>query len=173
MEATMNRATRKRASAGGIVAGIVAGAILSAILVAMTASKGGDVWQVVKAAGTPLLGESARDPGFDLVPVLVGVGVHFGVSILWGLLFATLFFGASKLGTVALGAAWGFVVWLVMYYVALPLAGMGNVPKSVPLGQAVLEHVIFGLALGLAFLPYQRPRRQREPSLADRVGTPR
>ncbi len=169
MGATMTRPNGGRAFGGGIVAGIVAGLVLAAYLVGMNVVEGVDVWLALKGAGQPLTGDRAAEPGFDLNAVLVGAGAHFGISIIWGLLFAMLFYGASKLGTVSLGAVWGIVVWLMMYYLVLPLAGMSHVPKMVPLGQAVLTHLIFGLTLGVAFLPFQRPRGQREPTLPDRL----
>lgn len=40
-----------------------------------------------------------------------------------------------------------------------------------PLGQAVLEHVVFGVVLAIAFLPFQRPRGDKEPTLPDRLST--
>lgn len=169
MEATMTRTNWGRAFGGGIVAGIVAGLVLAAINVGMNVAEGRDIWPALKGAGIPFLGERAAQPGFDLEAVLVGAGSHLGISIIWGLLFATLFNGASKLGTVALGAVWGVVVWLVMYYLVLPIAGFSELPKMVPMNQAVVMHVLFGVILGIAFLPFQRRRRQREPALPDRL----
>ncbi|HKE16868.1 MAG TPA: hypothetical protein VKB80_18465 [Kofleriaceae bacterium] len=170
MEATLNRANRNRAIGGGILAGLIAGALMTAYMMAMNVHQGRDLWLALKGAGTPILHDRARDPGFDAYAVLIGGGVHFAISALWGLVFSILFFGASRLGTVALGAAWGIVCWLVMFYLVLPIAGMSAVPKMVPIGQAILEHVGFGLAIAIAFLPFQRPRRQREASLADLLG---
>ena len=117
----------------------------------------------------PFLGERATQPGFDMQAVLVGAASHFGISIIWGLLFAMLFNGASKLGTVALGAVWGIVVWLVMYYLVLPLAGLADLPKMVAMSEAVITHVAYGLILAIAFLPFQRPRGQRVPVVSDRL----
>lgn len=172
MEGTMTRTNWGRAFGGGIVAGIVAGLVLAAFLVGMNVVEGRDIWPALKGAGMPFLGERAAQPGFDMQAVLVGAGAHFGISIIWGLLFAMLFNGASRLGTVALGAVWGVVTWLVMYYLVLPLAGLSELPKMVPMSQAVLMHVGFGLVLGIAFLPFQRPRGQSEPVLSDRVEPP-
>ena len=126
MEATMTRRNWGRAFTGGILAGVVAGLVLAAILVGMNVVEGRDIWPALKGAGMPFLGERAAQPGFDLQAVLVGAGAHFGISIIWGLLFAVLFYGASKLGTVSLGAVWGIVAWLVMYYMVLPLAGLSQ-----------------------------------------------
>ena len=45
-----------------------------------------------------------------------------------------------------------------MYYVVLPIVGLGEVARSAPLGMAIIGHVIFGLAVGVGFLPFQRTR---------------
>jgi uncharacterized membrane protein YagU involved in acid resistance len=169
MEATMTRTNWGRAFGGGIVAGIVAGLVLAAYLVGMNVYEGKDIWLPIKGAGLPLLGERAAQPGFDLTAVAVGAGVHTGISIVWGLLFAMLFSGASRLGTVALGVVWGVVVWLVMHYLVLPMAGLTEMARSVPMREAVTSHIGFGVVLALAYLPFQRPRGDREPVVADRL----
>jgi hypothetical protein len=45
-----------------------------------------------------------------------------------------------------------------MYYAVLPLAGLAEHARAVPIPQAVLSHVVFGLAVALGFLPFQHPR---------------
>jgi hypothetical protein len=147
-----------RAALGGLVAGIVAGIVLAVFLVGLSAIQGRDIWVVVKFAGAPLLHERALEPGFDLFPVLVGALVHFAVSIFWGLMFGLFVYGTTKLWTLLLGAAWGIVVWVGMYYVGLPLVGLNSLARAVPIWMAVTEHVVFGLALAVAFLPFQRAR---------------
>ncbi len=141
---------------GGIVAGLVGGVVLSIALVATTIAHGGDVWMTLKGAGTPLLHDRAIQPGFDRDAVLIGLGCHFGVSIIWGLLFSALFYGLPKSVTAVLGLVWGIVVWVAMYYLVLPLVGLGAMARSAPVGPVVILHLAFGLALGLAFLPFQR-----------------
>jgi hypothetical protein len=122
-------------------------------MMAMNLINGQDVWAGVKFAGLPFLGEAAMRPGFEAWPVLVGALRHFAVSAVWGALFGWLVFGRSRLATIALGAAWGIVVWLGMYYLVLPLVGAGWVAQMVPVSMAIFEHVLFGLAV--AFLPFQ------------------
>jgi hypothetical protein len=160
------------------VAGIIAGAVMSAIMLGVTAASGGDIWQAMKGAGTPFLGERAHQPGFDGTAVAVGVGSHFLVSIGWGMLFGAICYGLSRGATVVMGLFWGLVVWLGMYYVVLPLVGMGAMPKQVPIVRAILTHLLFGLALGLAFAPFQRrvlrPTRPwlDRTDMVDRTGRP-
>lgn len=170
MEGMIHQGSRARAVGGGVLAGIIAGAALAIYLVVMNSANGGDIWQPLKGAGLPVLGERAAAPGFDANAVAIGVGIHMAISIFWGVLFSILFWGASKIGTLTLGAAWGVVIWLVMYYLVLPLAGLAHIARSTPVDQALLEHVIFGVVLALVFLPYQRRLRAIEPTLADQLG---
>ena len=150
--------SRMRAVGGGIVAGIVGGLVIKIIGVLMTASAGGDVWVALKASAAPFLGARAMQPGPDALAVFFGLVSHFAVSIVWGVLFGVLFFGVSRGATVLLGALWGIVVWLGMYYVVLPLIGMSAIARGAPLGPAIFLHIVFGLFVGLGFLPYQRRR---------------
>jgi len=163
MEAIARPAGRRRSVTGGIVAGLVSGVFLSAMNTAMMLARRGDVWSGLKGAGMPFLGERAAQPGFDAGAVLVGFLSHLAVSATWGLLFGVLFYGFSKGLTVVLGALWGIVVWLAMYYVVLPLVGLSAIARSVPVGSAIFFHVLFGLVVGIAFLPFQHERHPRRP----------
>jgi hypothetical protein len=75
----------------------------------------------------------------------------------------------SRGATIALGVAWGLVVWLGMYYVVLPLVGLGDMVRATPVGMAVLSHLVFGLGVGLGFAPYQ-PRVPHGGRLERRAG---
>jgi len=141
---------------GGAVAGVVAGVVIELLLLARSAALHGDVWRSFKFGAYPLLGARVIAPGFDAGAVALGLACHLAVSAVWGMLFALLVFGMSRLTTVVAGAIWGVVVWAVMYHVVLPLVGAGRVVRGVPITGAILEHVIFGLAVGVAFLPFQR-----------------
>jgi hypothetical protein len=141
---------------GGIVAGIIGGIAISVWMLISTLVQGMDPWMIFKGAGAPFLGERAMQPGFDGVAVLVGTLCHFGISIVWGALFGVLFYGLSRAATVAMGVVWGVVVWLAMYYLVLPLVGLGAITESVPPWKAAVEHVLFGVVVALGFLPFQR-----------------
>jgi hypothetical protein len=154
----MPRTNQKRGHVitGGVVAGLIGGIAIAITLVVAGLAQGQDIWPSLKIAGYPFLGERALQPGFDLGALLVGVASHFAVSIAWGLLFALLFYGASKPATIALGALWGIVVWIGMAYLLMPIVGLGT--SKAPVVMSIIEHVIFGLAVGVGFLPFQRTR---------------
>ena len=149
---------RAHALGGGVVAGIIGGIVIAIRLVASSLMKGGDAWMPLKGAAAPFLHERAAQPGFDATAVVLGAICHFAISIIWGVLFAAVFYGISRGATIAAGLLWGVVVWLVMYYAVLPLAGLADHAHAVPIPQAILSHVVFGLAVALGFLPFQHPR---------------
>jgi hypothetical protein len=153
----------RRAAAGGAVAGIVGGIVIAGALVVQNVAGGRGFWTAFKGAAAPFLGERVMAPGFDAGAVLLGSLCHFAISIGWGVLFGLIAYGFSKGATVALGAAWGLVVWVGMYYVLLPMVGLGEMARSSPVGMAILNHLLFGLGVGIGFLPYQRPRTLTAP----------
>lgn len=150
---------------GGIVAGIIGGAVIAIIMVVAALAAHRDIWIGLKSAAAPFLGDRALRPGFDLGAVALGVISHFAVSIVWGILFAALFSGLSKAATVVAGAVWGIVVWFGMFFIVLPIAGLKQMADAEPVGEAVISHVIFGLAVGIGFLPFQRSRPYASPPI--------
>lgn len=156
--APLPKTARGRGIWGGTVAGVVAGTFLSGYMLVMNLITGQDMWMGAKMAGAPFLGEAAMQPGFAAQPVAVGVLSHFAVSIVWGALFGALVIGRSRPATIAYGALYGVVVWLGMFYAVLPAVGLRAMAQSVPVHLAIIEHVLFGLVLAVAFLPFQ-PRR--------------
>lgn len=155
---------RRAAWKGGVVAGLIGGAVMAVFMMIVNAAKGMDVWRGAKMPGMPFVGNSAMEPGFAFGPVLVGMMSHFMVSIVWAVPFALLVYGFGRAATVGLGALWGVVVWLGMFYVVLPIIGLGQIPKSMPVGIAFFEHVLFGLATAIGFLPFQRHIEARRPA---------
>jgi hypothetical protein len=146
----------RRAATGGIVAGLVGGVVLAAFLLLVNLTQGRDFWSVFKFAASPFLGMRAQVPGFDALAVLLGSLCHFAISAIWGLLFGLAFHGLNRKGTLIAGAFWGIVVWVGMFFVVLPIVGLGSVVSQVPVLLSLVEHVLFGVATAAAYVPYQR-----------------
>jgi hypothetical protein len=153
------------AAKGGLIAGVVAGIVSSIFATAISLVRGQDIWVGAKTAAYPFVGDRVLQPGFDLVLSLVGVLIHFAVSIGWGISFAIFCYGLSSGATVIAGVAWGLVVWIAMFDVVLPLAGAAKVAHMTPVGRAIVEHVIFGLSVAIGFLPFQRARNRAAPQV--------
>lgn len=142
---------------GGAVGGLVGGFALVVFGVAYALVNGVDAWPAVKAAALPLYGMRVFAPGFDFFPVLIGLSNHFAISMIWGAVFAVLAYGLPRMATLVAAFAWGLVVWFGMHFVVLRLFGWGDVARSAPIGLALFQHLLFGLAMGIGFLPFQRP----------------
>jgi hypothetical protein len=141
-----------------VIAGAIGGVAISLLLIVAALARHQDVWIVFKGAAAPFLGERAARPGLDPGAVALGVLCHLAVSIVWGVLFAALFYGLSRGATLVAGALWGLFVWFGMYYVVLPFAGLERMAQQPHPGMTILAHVVFGLAVAIGFLPFQRTR---------------
>lgn len=154
----------ERCVVGGAAAGLAGGVTLTVLAIAQAVITGADAWPALKGAALPVFGTRVFEPGFDLLPVIFGVSNHFAISMVWGVVFAVLAYGLSRLATLAASVGWGLVVWFTMYFIVLPFSGWGDVARATPVGIAVFDHLLFGLALGIAFLPFQRPYAVRAPA---------
>jgi len=154
--AAMTHTRRRLILRGGAIAGVVGGVVISLLAAVTNALRGQDVWRVFKVAAYPFLHQRVTSPGFDAVPIALGLVDHFAVSIICGILFADLAFGLSRWATVGFGAVWGLLVLFAMTYLVLPMAGAVRLEDQMAIGPMVVEHVMFGIAVGLAFVPFQR-----------------
>lgn len=121
----------------------------------MSLARGTDIWYGMKAAAVPFLEERATAPGFDPFAVILGLALHLGISVAWAIPFALIAYGKSAWGTMLRGLIWSFVVWIGMYYLVLPMAGLGAMAREAPIGGVIAYHLFFGLSLAAAFLPFQ------------------
>ena len=85
---------------------------------------------IFRGIASGLLGPAAREGG--AAAAALGVALHFGFAFFWVLLYATAYrlspwlrrAAARPLGAIALGFAFGAIVWLGMNYVAKPIGGI-------------------------------------------------
>lgn len=159
----------ERCVIGGAVGGMAGGLAMTVFAVAHALISRVDAWPALKLAALPLFGTRVLAPGFDFFPVLIGISNHFAISMVWGAVFAVLAYGLPRVATLAAAFAWGLVVWFGMQFVALRLIGWGDVTASMPIGLALFEHLLFGLAMGIGFLPFQRPYVVREAASSSAI----
>jgi hypothetical protein len=144
----------RRAAARGATAGVIAGIVLTLIMTLMSATAGKDIWYGIKGASAPFFGERAMQPGFDAVPTVVGLVSHLVISGGWGALFGLVVEGLPRTATMIAGVVWGFVVWIGMYYVVLPIVGLSSMQHDAPVGRAIAFHLMFSIAMTAAYLLY-------------------
>ena len=140
---------------GGAIAGLGGGLAMAVVGALIARSMGQDTWLEPKQIASVIYGQAAvEQPGFVLGPVLAGTLLHLIASAALGALFSILirrlFHLTSEFGTPLLvGLVYGLLVWLVAYFIVLPLF-------SPPLRETyapafIAQHIIYGSVTGLLY----------------------
>jgi len=159
---TIARNTRNIVTAhtviAGAIAGMVAGAVMAmyAMLASVTFLHQG-FFTPLYGIASPIVGTGAMATSmqqgvyFSLGPALVGLIVHMMWSALYGVIFALIARAARLHGVQAIvvGLVYGLAVQLVMSVIVLPLVGQGGMVGEIGLPSFTIEHLLFGLTLGL------------------------
>ncbi len=137
----------------GVLGGAIAGLIFAAAEVVAAVLQGQPAWAPLQLIAAVALGERALAE-VALTPhvVAVALGVHAVLSVGYGIILAvvgmaTFAAGTSVRGMTLTGMAFGFVLWLVNFFIIAPLA----FPWFTAVDQAVqfILHVFFfGAPLG-------------------------
>ncbi len=155
------------AGLGGAVAGLFAGAIMVVLSPLLSLITGIGIWEPPKLIAAAVYGPTVMDtPGFSLVPVLVGTGVHFVTSIvlgvIFGLVFHRLFHLTTAFGTpILIGLCYGILIFLVAYFFMLPR--INPTLRDSLQAPFVAQNVVFGVCLGILYTrlrpqPYEETR---------------
>ncbi len=106
---------------GGIIAGLVFAAyemIAAAAMMGMEA-----FFMPLRMIGAIVLGTAALDPSYSIwVAGLAGLVVHVVLAVIYGAVFAMIFGGFRSAADIAIGAAYGFALWLINFYLIAPAA---------------------------------------------------
>lgn len=147
----------------GTLAGIIAGMVMSMVAMGFAMMMGQELWAPPKMIAATLLDQPGLDrPGFQMIPVMVGMMIHFataiGAGILFSLIGGRLTYGAS----IGWGIVFGLAVWLFMQFIGLPI--INPVMAGMPYLPFAIEHAVFGGFLGIypAFLPSQAESQERQ-----------
>ena len=137
----------RQGALAGVIAGVVFAAfemITSAVMMGLPA-----FWMPLRMIGAIALGEQALDPGYSLVMAgLAGLMVHVALAAIYGAVFAVIAGGLrSRWAIVGLATAYGFVLWLLNFYVIAP-AMFRWFGDATPVVQFVAHTFFFGSVLG-------------------------
>jgi hypothetical protein len=141
---------------GGAVAGLGGGLAMAIAGAIISASLDGDIWVEAKQIATVVYGPSvAAAPGFAAGPVIVGTLLHLIVAALFGTLFGIVtrrvLHLTSDFGTPLMaGLIYGMLIWLVGYFIVLPLINPllrnGTYAPSF-----IVQHLVYGAVTGLLY----------------------
>ncbi len=148
----------------GAIAGMIAGAVMA--MYAMLASAtflGQGLFTPLYGIASPIIGSDAMMMSmkqgiyFAAGPALVGLVVHMMWAALYGIIFGLIASRLRLFGAAAVigGMIYGIAVMVVMSVFVLPIVGAGAMPGIIGLPSFAVEHLMFGLVLGL--WPVVRP----------------
>ena len=140
---------------GGAIAGLGAGVIMAIIGAIISGMYSGDIWLEVKQIAAPLFaGFDPAQPGFAAGPVITGTLVHLFISAALGATFSIVTRRILKLPSdmgvpVLSGLIYGFALWLIAYFVVLPVIN----PLLLDMYQPafIAQSLVYGIALGLLY----------------------
>ena len=140
---------------GGAVAGLIGGLVMALVGAVISASLGGDIWLEAKQIAAVVYGPAAAAQSvFAAGPVLVGSLLHLLVSTALGAVFGIvtrrIFHLTSEFGTPLMaGLIYGLLIWLVDYFVVLPL--INPLLRETYAPAFIIQHLVYGAVTGLAY----------------------
>ncbi|MFT6445807.1 MAG: putative membrane protein YagU involved in acid resistance [Afipia broomeae] len=144
-----------------ILAGLIAGVVFLMIEMILVAVTSGSPWGPPRMMAAMVMGEGVLPPPatFDVMIMMVAMVVHVILSILLAVVFAWVLsrWRLSAGAAVALGGAFGLLVYLVNFYpvaaILFPWFAMARNWIS------IISHVAFGAVLAWAYLALARRER--------------
>jgi hypothetical protein len=140
---------------GGALAGLAGGLAMALVGALMSVAQGQDIWREAKAIASVVLGPHAVvQAGFAALPVLIGTLIHLITAMLLGAIFGIVsrrwLHLPSDFGMpVVTGLVYGLLVWLVAYFVALPVADPWLLDSYAP--AFIIQHIVYGSVTGLCY----------------------
>jgi hypothetical protein len=165
----------RRVVVTGLIVGLIAGVMMA--MYAMLASAtflGQGFFTPLYGIASPLVGQQAMMASmkaglyFTVGPALLGLMIHMLWSAFYGVIFGLLARAAHLTGVLGLlaGIIYGGVVMVVMSFVVLPVVGVGSMPHLIGWPSFTIEHLLFGMVLGL--WPLLRPQDFVGPKITER-----
>jgi hypothetical protein len=139
---------------GGALAGLCGGLAMIIVGALLSAVFGGDMWLEAKQIAAPFYGSSVNTPGFDAGPVVLGTLLHFATAALLGSIYSIALRRVLRLPSdvgvpVLSGLIYGFLLWILAYFVVLPLINPSLRETYAP--SFIIQHLVYGIVLGLVY----------------------
>lgn len=134
-----------------IIAALLGGlAHLLSLAIILPAVSGGTVWAILRYMASILMGTSVLPPpaSFDAGIVLVGLLVHFLLSLIFGAILTTIIHRWGLLIGLLGGALFGLAIYAINYFTFTLLFDWFYVLRSWPI---LLAHVLFGATTGFIY----------------------
>ncbi len=155
---TENATTRRTLDwSAAVWAGLIGGLVFMMLQMLLVATiKGGSPWGPPRMIAAIALGKGVLPPPATFNPsvMLPGMLIHFGLSVLFGLILAAVI-NRLTLGTaLGVGAVFGLALYLVNFYgstAVFPWFAMARGPIT------IFTHICFGIAAAWAYKGLAKP----------------
>mgnify|MGYP001034623723 CR=1 FL=1 len=160
-----------RVEVSGALAGLIGGVMMAIIGAALAIAIGDDLWKAPKLISTFVVNpDVAATPGFLAGPVIIGSLIHLVLSALFGIGFGILTtriwnMPLSYGAPMVLGFVYGLAIWLIAYFVVLPLVNPLVLEIYAP--AFLIQNLTYGLSTGLVY-GILRSSLRSEPSVKER-----
>jgi hypothetical protein len=149
----------------GLQAGLGAGYAMGITAIVVSWVHDWGFWTPFNDVAGAIFPALAAGIAFNPFSIVIGLLIHFAISLLLGIGFAALYSGAFKLTfrygiPVVIGLIGGFLTWVGARYIGLPL--IDSLLYGAP--AFLVAHLIFGAVMGLLY-PLM-PARNRRSMLA-------
>ncbi len=140
---------------GGALAGLAGGLAMALVAALISFVEPQDIWREAKAIASVVLGAQAvAKAGFAALPVLIGTLIHLIIAMLLGAIFGIVTRRWLQLPSdfgipVVAGLAYGLLVWLVAYFVALPVVDPWLLDSYAP--AFIVQHIVYGSVTRLCY----------------------
>ena len=153
------RTTTIEVMEAGTVAGLIGGVVMAIVATTYAAAAGLGFFAPIQAIAATLIGSASAAEMGPVGATVLGVVIHLAVSIVFGIVFATLtprdVPGAPAF---VFGEFAGVVILVIMSLVVLPLVNpvvrshlmWGTNPGTIPVWVAFAMHLAYGVGLSLA-----------------------
>lgn len=151
----------------GAIAGLGGGFTMGLVAMMVSLSHGLGLWAPfndVAGALFPGIIASGGRSSINIQTIIVGILIHFTISVILAVLFASIYSGLLKLTfdfgvPITMGLAYSWIIWMVVRFGFLPLlrSGVYEVPAF------IIAHGVYGVTLGILY-----PLIRKSPLLATR-----
>jgi hypothetical protein len=136
----------------GVWAGIIGWVLYELVQTGWALAQGTSPWMLSRLSAAMVLGEPVASAPATFEPAIVIAGslIHLALSIVCGLIVAWLVHRFNWTVGLAVGAVYGFAIYLIYYYVISPAAFPWFVAmRGWTMG---IMHVLYGVAVAAAYL---------------------
>jgi hypothetical protein len=147
----------------GVWAGLIAGAVFMMMEMLMVwLFLGQSPWGPPRMIAAMMMGQGVLPPPatFDLGIMMTAMAIHFGLSVVYGLILAWIVHRLAGINATAVGGVFGLTIYFLNFHLIAPV--MFPWFTMAQNWVSIVSHLVYGLALGMSYAAL----RHHKPAVA-------